>query len=215
MFVALEGPEGGGKTSQARALAADLEAAGYATVFTREPGGTKLGSTIRDVVLPVSSIAISPRSEVFLYCASRAQLVEEVVRPALAEGKVVISDRFGYSTIAYQGYGRGLDVPSISEVVRFATGGLEPDLCLLLDLPVTTGLERKQGLVLSGSPEEWNRFEQEEMAFHQRVRDGYLEMARRDPGRWVVLDAALPFEALHGRIMTVVSALLSGKPAST
>ena len=140
--------------------------------------------------------------------------MSEVVRPALEQGQVVVSDRFGYSTIAYQGYGRGLDVPSISEVVRFATGGLEPDLCILLDLPPKAGLERKQGLVESGSPEEWNRFEQEEIDFHRRVRDGYLEMARRDPSRWVVLDAALPFEVLHGRIMSVVSALLSGKPAS-
>lgn len=212
-FVVLEGPEGGGKTSQAQALAVRLEALGHRVVLTREPGGTQLGSAIRDVVLPVSSTSISPRSEVLLYCASRAQLTEEVVRPALLQGKVVVSDRFGYSTIAYQGYGRGLDVPAVSAVVRFAVGSVEPDLCILLDVAPRAGLERKQSMALSGNPEEWNRFEQEELAFHQRVREGYLEMAKAEPERWIVLDASLPFEVLQDRIMSVVAALLSGKPA--
>jgi dTMP kinase len=207
-FLVLEGPEGGGKTSQTKALAARLTGAGYPTVFTREPGGTQLGTSIRDIVLPATDVSISARSEVLLYCASRAQLIEEVIAPALAQDQVVVSDRFGYSTIAYQGYGRGLNVASVSEVVRFATGGLEPDLCILLDLPPRIGLERKHGLLLSGSVEEWNRFEQEEIAFHQRVREGYLEMARSAPDRWVVLDAALPFAALQDRIMEEVSILL-------
>jgi dTMP kinase len=207
-FLVLEGPEGGGKTSQTKALASRLTGAGYPTVFTREPGGTQLGTSIRDIVLPATDVSISARSEVLLYCASRAQLMEEVIAPALAQDQVVVSDRFGYSTIAYQGYGRGLNVASVSEVVRFATGGLEPDLCILLDLPPRIGLERKHGLLLSGSVEEWNRFEQEEIAFHQRVREGYLEMARSAPDRWVVLDAALPFAALQDRIMEEVSILL-------
>ncbi len=210
-FIVLEGPEGGGKTSQARVLATGLREAGYRTILTREPGGTQLGGAIRDIVLPDSSVAISARAEVLLYCASRAQHVEEVIRPALEQGHVVVSDRFGYSTIAYQGYGRGLDVPTVTDVVRFATGGIEPDLCILLDLPPKDGLERKHGLLLAGNVEEWNRFEREEIAYHQRVREGYLRMARSAPEKWVVLDAGLPFEALRGRIMSVVSALLDRK----
>jgi dTMP kinase len=211
-FVVFEGPEGGGKTSQARALAAALTEAGYPTVLTREPGGTQLGTAIREITLPVSSVSISGRSEVLLYCASRAQLMEEVVSPALEQGQVVVSDRFGYSTIAYQGYGRGLDVDSVSEVVRFATGGIEPDLCILLDLTPEVGLDRKRGLMLAGSADEWNRFEEEEFAFHSRVRRGYLEMAgKARAGSWVVLDASLPFEALQARIMEEVSAMLESK----
>jgi dTMP kinase len=210
-FIVLEGPEGGGKTSQTRILAARLTSAGYPTVYTREPGGTQLGTTIRDIVLPATDIPISAHSEVLLYCASRAQLLKEVVRPALEQGQVVVSDRYGYSTVAYQGYGRELNVPSVEGVVRFATGGLEPDICILLDLPPRVGLERKHGLLLAGSVEEWNRFEQEEIAFHQRVREGYLAMARSDPARWVVLDASLPFEALQDRITAEVFTLLDRK----
>ena len=210
-FIVLEGPEGGGKTSQAKALAARLTNAGYPTVFTREPGGTQLGSTIREIVLPANDLRISARSEVLLYCASRAQLLDEVVKPALAQNQVVVSDRYGYSTIAYQGYGRQLDVASVAGVVGFATAGLEPDLCILLDVSPRIGLERKHGLLLAGSTDEWNRFEEEEIAFHQRVREGYLEMARSEPGMWVVLDAALPFESLQDRIMADVSALLDRK----
>lgn len=208
LFLVLEGPEGGGKTSQARALANELGAAGWSAVLTREPGGTELGDAIRGIVLPANAAQISGRSEVLLYCAARAQLVEEVIRPALEQGWVVVSDRFGYSTIAYQGYGRGLDVDTVAAAVRFATSGLEPDLTILLDVPPTLGLERKRGVFLAGGIDEWNRFEQEEIAFHQRVREGYLLMARSDPDRWLVLDASLPFEVLRDRIMERVRALL-------
>lgn len=210
-FVVLEGPEGAGKTSQARALAARLSEAGYPTVLTREPGGTELGKLIRDIVLPSTSVSISPRSEVLLYNASRAQLVEEVVRPALERGQVVVSDRYGYSTIAYQGYGRGLDVEKVASVVSFATDGLEPDLCILLDISPQDGLARKCGALLAGDVEEWNRFEQEEMEFHRRVRGGYLRIAQADPDRWVVLDGSLPFETLQDRIIQEVSSLLDRK----
>lgn len=210
-FLVLEGPEGGGKTSQARVLAAGLSKAGYPTVLTREPGGTELGDAIREVVLPASSISISPRSEALLYSASRAQLVEEVVRPALAQGQVVVSDRFGYSTVAYQGYGRQLGADLVAEVVGFATGDLQPDLCILLDLEPREGIQRKYGAFLAGGSEEWNRFEQEELEFHQRVREAYLGMALADPDRWLVLDASLPFEALQDRIMTEALALLARK----
>jgi len=210
-FVVLEGPEGGGKSSQARALVAGLAAGGYPALLTREPGGTELGDALRQILLPASPIAISARSEVLLYCASRAQLVEEVIRVALDQGQVVVSDRFGYSTLAYQGYGRGLDPRQLEAVVEFATGGLQPDLCLLLDLLPETGLARKHNLLLAGESAEWNRFEEEELAFHQRVREGYIQMARAEPNRWLVLDASLPFETLHDRITHEVSILLDRK----
>ncbi|MGE5620474.1 MAG: dTMP kinase [Sphingomonadaceae bacterium] len=212
-FLVFEGPEGGGKSSQARGLAAKLTEAGYSVVLTREPGGTPLGDAIRQILLPATGVQISPRGEALLYCASRAQLVEDVICPALARGQVVISDRFSYSTIAYQGYARGLDVEALAAVVDFATGGLQPDLCILLDLDPRVGLERKRGAYLAGGIEEWNRFEEEELAFHQRVREGYLQMAKADPGRWLVLDASLPFETLQARIMDAVSILLDRRGA--
>ncbi len=210
-FLVFEGSEGGGKSSQARALADRLTGEGYPVVLTREPGGTALGDAIRQILLPATSVVISPRSEVLLYSASRAQLVEEVIRPSLDQGQVVVSDRFSYSTIAYQGYGRGLGVEPVASVVRFATGSLEPDLIILLDLEPRVGLERKRGDFLAGSTEEWNRFEEEELAFHQRVREGYLAMAKADPERWLVLDASLPFGTLQDRIMETVSILLDRK----
>lgn len=210
-FVVFEGPEGGGKSSQARALATKLADQGYPILLTREPGGTELGNAIREILLSPASISISARSEALLYSASRAQLVEEVVRPALEEGQVVVSDRFSYSTVAYQGYGRGLEVEAVAAVVRFATDNLEPDLCILLDLEPRLGLERKRGVFLAGGVGEWNRFEEEEIAFHQRVREGYLQMAREDPERWLVLEASLPFETVQDRIMEAVSILLDRK----
>ena len=210
-FIVLEGPEGGGKSSQAKALAADLAALGYSTVLTREPGGTRLGDILRDILLPATQVSISPRSEALLYCASRAQLVEDVVRPALDRDCVVVSDRFSYSTLAYQGYGRGLDVEQLETVVKFATGGLEPDLCVLLDVAPEVGLGRKRELFIAGGEKEWNRFEQEELAFHQRVREGYFRMAETEPNRWLVLDASLPFESLRDRIIQEVSILLDRK----
>ena len=213
-FIVLEGPEGGGKTSHARVLAVRLTEAGYPTVLTREPGGTQLGNVIRELVLSTGSASVSARSEALLYCAARAQLVEEVLRPNLEQGQVVVSDRFSYSTIAYQGYGRGLDVNAISSAVSFATGDLEPDLCILLDLPPRVGLERKRGAFLAGGAGEWNRFEEEEISFHERVRDAYLLIAREGGDRWVVFDASLPFQELQDRIVGTVLSLLARKGVS-
>jgi dTMP kinase len=213
-FIVLEGPEGGGKTSHARALALKLTEAGYPTVLTREPGGTELGNIIRELLLATGSAGVSARGEVLLYCAARAQLVEEVLTPNLEQGQVVVSDRFSYSTIAYQGHGRGLDLGAISATVDFATGGLEPDLCFLLDLPPRVGLERKRGVFLTGATEEWNRFEEEEISFHERVRDAYLQMAGEDRERWVLLDASLPFGELQDRIVGAVYSLLARKGVS-
>jgi len=207
-FIVFEGPEGGGKTSQAKALASWLDARGYPTLLTREPGGTELGNQIRQILLPTSTVAITARTETLLYSAARAQLVTEVIRPALEQNQVVVSDRFGHSTLAYQGFGRGLEVATVAAVVEFATGGLKPDLCILMDLEPGLGLERKRGAFLAGGVEEWNRFEEEELSFHRKVRNGYLRMVENDPSAWLVLDASLPFQTLHDRITRAVSILL-------
>jgi dTMP kinase len=210
-FIVFEGPEGSGKSSQARTLASNLGADGYPTVLTREPGGTRLGDALRQLLLPATPAPISARSEALLYCASRAQLVEDVIQPALDGGQVVISDRFGYSTLAYQGYGRGLELKELRAVNEFAVGGLQPDLCVLLDIAPEVGLGRKRSLLQAGNDGEWNRFEEEKLEFHQRVRNGYLEIAASEPERWLVLDASLPFAALQDRIMREVSTLLERK----
>ena len=144
LFITFEGPEGAGKTTQARLLADRLAAAGIQVLLTREPGGTELGNRIRDLVLPASGLPISARAETLLYCVARAQLVEEVLRPALARGEVAIVDRYADSTLAYQAYGRDLDPTDVRAVLDFATNGLRPDLTLLLDLPVDIGLARKE-----------------------------------------------------------------------
>jgi len=211
VFIVFEGPEGSGKSSQAKALAVDLNAAGYSVILTREPGGTILGDALRQLLLASAPIQISARSEALLYCASRAQLVEEIIKPALAKRQVVVSDRFGYSTLAYQGYGRGLDLRELESVVAFATNGLKPDLCILLDVAPEVGLGRKRGLLAAGEVGEWNRFEEEELAFHQRVRRGYLEIVSAEPEKWLVLDASLPFDELHDRIMREATILLDRK----
>jgi dTMP kinase len=205
-FITLEGPEGAGKSTQARQLAQSLVKQGRDVLLTREPGGTELGDRVRDLVLPDSGLPISRRAETLLYCVARAQLVEQVLRPALAAGRVVIVDRYADSTLAYQAYGRGLEPPGVRAVLDFATGGLKPDLTILLDLPVEVGLSRKRAQSAGGSVEDWNRFEAEDRAFHERVRQGYLELARQDPARWRVLDARLPAAALQDEIFRVVAA---------
>jgi dTMP kinase len=185
MFITLEGPEGSGKTSQLPALAEFLRQEGYAVLVTREPGGTSVGDQIREVLMNLKNVAIVPRTEILLFQAARAQHVEEKIRPALAEGKIVICDRFGDSTLAYQGYGHQTDLKTLRGLIHFATDGLTPDLTLLLDVPVKDGIARKLD---NGS--EWNRLDAFAEAFHGRVRQGYLTMAQQDPDRWVLIDAA-------------------------
>ena len=185
MFITLEGPEGSGKTSQIPALEAFICARGYDVVVTREPGGTDVGDQIRDVLMNLKNVSIVPRTEILLFQAARAQHVEEVIRPALAAGKVVICDRFGDSTLAYQGYGHQTDLDTLSYLVNYATGGLRPDLTLLLDIPIKDGMKRKVD-----NDSEWNRLDAYAEAFHCRVRQGYLTLAESDPERWVIIDAA-------------------------
>jgi len=183
LFITFEGGEGCGKSTQARLLLRKLEQQGIPTILTHEPGGTALGNEIRILLKRKQGSSISPQAELFLFAASRVQLVAELVRPALQEGKVVICDRFTYSTIVYQGYGRGLDLATVSVVNTMATGNLNPDLTILLDMPSEQGLERRRSSK--------DRFELEDLSFHHRVREGYLKMATAEPDRWLLIDASL------------------------
>ena len=203
MFITLEGPEGSGKTTQIRLLAEWLRQQGYQVVLTREPGGTAIGDQIRDVLHDLDNTAMNARTEILLYSASRAQHVAQLIRPSLAAGKIIISDRYADSTLAYQGYGRGLDLEMLETITAFATGDLAPDLTLYLDIVAKEGLQRRQ---LGGG--EWNRLDAEALEFHQRVRSGYLEMVKQEPERWVVLDAARSVEEVQAEIRAVVQTYL-------
>jgi len=204
MFITLEGPEGSGKTSQIPALNAFICARGYDVLVTREPGGTDVGDQIREVLMNLKNISIVPRTEILLFQAARAQHVEEVIRPALAAGKIVICDRFGDSTLAYQGYGHQTDLETLKYLVNYATGGLRPDLTLLLDIPVKDGLKRKVD-----NASEWNRLDAYAEAFHRRVRQGYLTLAEEDPERWAVIDATQSKEQVQ---KSMQQAVLDGLP---
>ena len=184
MFITLEGPEGSGKTSQLPALAAYLRAAGYEVLVTREPGGTAVGDQIREILMNLQNVSIIPRTEILLFLAARAQHVDEVIRPALAAGKVVLCDRFGDSTLAYQGFGHKTDLETLQALLDFSTGGLKPDLTLLVDVPVEVGMARKRD-----NSSEWNRLDAYALAFHERVRQGYFALAEAEPERWMIIDA--------------------------
>ena len=200
LFITFEGGEGCGKSTQARILWKKLCQRNVLAILTREPGGTILGAEIRKALKKEREISISPEAELLLFAASRAQLISEVIRPALEEGKVVICDRFGYSTIAYQGYGRGLSLNTIEMVNSLATQNLKPDIVVLLDLLSEEGLARKQDLRDS--------FELEELSFHRRVREGYLKAAATEPDRWLVIDASLPRRIIAKIVWGKVSPLL-------
>ncbi len=201
-FITFEGPEGCGKTTQARRLAATLAARGVPVLLTREPGGTPIAEQIRQVLLRPDNDAMLPPTEALLYLAARAQHTGEVIRPALAAGTTVICDRYTDSTLAYQGYGHGLPLAELARMDDFATGGLRPDLTIYLDLPVAVGLARKQGA-------EWNRLEEQTLAFHERVRAGYQALIARAPARYLVLDAQRPVDELAMVVASVVTERLS------
>jgi len=198
-FVTFEGPDGSGKSTQIQWLAEHLKGLGQSVLLTREPGGTAISEQIRDVLHDLRNRAMRPQTEILLYSAARAQLVGEVIRPALAEGAIVLCDRYADSTLAYQGYGHGLDLDTLRRVTSFATGGLRPDLTLLFDLDPAEGLRRRQSGGL-----EWNRLDDYDLAFHQRVRDGYHALAKAEPDRWVVLDAAQDRDQLQTEVRRVV-----------
>ncbi len=203
MFITLEGPEGSGKTSQLPPLVEYLREQGYSVFPTREPGGTSIGEQIRGVIHDLKNVEMHPRTETLLYQAARAQIVEEVFKPRLAGGEIVISDRYYDSTIAYQGYGHQQDLGQVRTLVRYATGGLVPDLTILLDLDVETGLRRK-----SQNGSEWNRLDAYTLEFHQRVRRGYLEMVKAEPNRWIVVDAGREWQRVQDELRKVVLARL-------
>ena len=186
-FITFEGGDGCGKTTQIRAVENYLRERNRAYVVTREPGGTKLGKSIRKVLLEVGDEAIAPTTELFLYLADRAQHVQQVIRPAIRAGSIVLCDRFTDSTLAYQGYGRGIEIEWLRRLNDTASSGLRPDLTLLLDCPAAVGLRRTQ-TQRAWPPED--RFEREEIAFHERVRNGFLELAHAEPERFRIVDAA-------------------------
>lgn len=206
-FITLEGIEGCGKTTQARLLADWLRERGEQVVTTREPGGCRIADRLRAVLLDPAYSEITPDTELLLYAAARAQHVAEVIRPALASGRTVLCDRFIDATLAYQGYARGLDLGRIDQLNRFATGDTRPDLTLLLDYPAELGLlrARQRNETTSGTSE--GRFEAEELAFHQRVRDGYLQLARSNP-RLVVIDGRGSVSEVQQRLTAAVEASL-------
>ena len=195
-FIAFEGPEGAGKSTQIELLVARLQSAGVDAVRTREPGGTACGDRVRDVILD-PSLEVSPLAEFLLYSASRAQLVHEVIAPALAAGRTVISDRFAGASLAYQGHGRGIDTTFIRELTQRVTGGVAPDLTVLLDVDVAVGLERvsRRG--------ERDRLERADHAFHARVRSGFGEIAMNEPS-WQLLDGAVDEGALAEQVWRLV-----------
>jgi dTMP kinase len=198
-FITVEGPEGSGKTTQVAGLAEFLRTRDYSILTTREPGGTPIGDEIRSVLMGLKNTEMKPRTEILLFQASRAQLVEQVILPHLEKGYVVISDRYADSTLAYQGYGyQQFSVDELRPLISFATGGLIPDLTVLLDIEVELGLERrmKQG--------GWNRLDAYDCSFHQRVREGFLEMARADPRRWLIIDASRTLEVVQADIRRAV-----------
>ena len=200
LFVTFEGPEGCGKTSQISLLAAYLRDQGYDVLTTREPGGTPVSERVRAIVLDPSHTDMEPTTEFLLFSAARAQHVAEVIRPHLERGGVVLCDRFADSSLAYQGYGYGLDLEVRRAITHFATGGLVPDLTLFLDLPVEAGLRRKAG----GRGDAWNRMEQKQLAYHERVRAGYLAMAAAEPDRWVTIDATGDIQVVQDAIREAI-----------
>jgi dTMP kinase len=208
LFITFEGPDGSGKTTQIELLAEHLRSLEYDVLVTREPGGTHVGDQIRDVVHWIENTDMTPETEFLLYSASRAQLVRRVLQPHLARGGIVLCDRFSDSSMAYQGYGRELDLNVVRVITQFATGGLMPDLTIYLDLPVEVGIERKQ-LAHSAQAGEWNRLDQENLDFHQRVHQGYLKMAQADPERWLVIDATQSVEDMQAAIQARLQTLLS------
>ncbi len=184
MFITFEGPEGSGKTTQYRRTVAALEAAGYDVVATREPGGTPIAEQVRDVLLNrPENTDMTGEAEALLFSAARAQHVRRLIRPALEAGKLVLCDRFYDSTLAYQGYGHGLNLAALKQITTFATGGLVPDITIYLDCPPEVGLQRKT------EQAEWNRLDGMSLAFHQRVYEGFRSLIQEEPGRWVAVDA--------------------------
>lgn len=201
LFITFEGGEGSGKSVQARALYRRLSKLAIPVVLTCEPGGTPLGKKLSRWLKWTKDTDITPLTELLLFNAARTQSVTEVIMPNLGNGRIVISDRYAASTTAYQGYGRGLDLATVKNINNIAIQGINPDLTVLLDIPVEAGLARKKA-------KRQDRFEQEELAFHHRVREGYLKLAATDPERWLIIDATQSKDKIAEIIWQRVSQLL-------
>ena len=201
-FISFEGPDGSGKTGQLDILANELTDAGYPILYTREPGGTSIGDQIRATLLDLKNTSMIDRAEALLYQAARAQLVDEVIKPHMAKGGIVLSDRYADSTLAYQGYGHQNAIESLQGIIQYATGGLKPDLTILLDIEPEIGLQRRME---AGG---FDRLDAYDIDFHHRVRDGYLDMAAADPQRWVIVDAAQTFDQVQEELRSILFKIL-------
>ena len=216
-LISFEGGDGSGKSTQLELLAGYLSKQGISCLSTREPGATNLGKMLRKVLLELRDEPISPETELFLYLADRAQHVQEVIEPAMANGKLVLCDRFTDSTLAYQGYGRGVDLDVLSRMNAIASRGVVPDLTFLLDCPVEVGLSRTQTRSSRRVPraaaktKAEDRFERESALFHEHVRRGFLELAQADPARIVVIDASHSVETIQQEIVMIVEQKLKGR----
>jgi dTMP kinase len=218
LFITFEGGEGSGKTTHAHLLHQHLRDEGYAVVLTREPGGTRISDEVRRILLDPDNTDILPRTEILLFSAARAQLTEEFIRPHLDKGRIVICDRYADSTMAYQGYGLGLDLELLSAITDFATGGLKPDLTLYLDIPVEIGLKRRLSAIESPGfsiPEtqlalfnKWDRLDRKEVQYHRRVQRGYEELMRAEPQRWHRIDASRPLDQVQADVVKEVHSVL-------
>ena len=207
MFIAFEGLDGSGKTTQVALLSDFLRARGHTVYTTREPGGTPIGERIRAVLHDLRHAEMHPHTELLLYAASRAQLVAQEIRPRLARGEVVISDRFSDSTLAYQGYGRGLPLATLRTILDFATGGLRPDLVVYLEIAPEEGLRRNREAAADGA--EWNRMDAQTADFYRRVAAGYRALREADPARWANVDASASVDAVQERVREIVLARLA------
>lgn len=222
LFVTFEGPEGSGKSTQARLLYERMSEGGYPVILVREPGGTRISDMIRRIVLDLHNTEMLPMTETLLFSAARAQLVHEVIRPYLEHNGIVLCDRYADSTYAYQGFGLGRDLADLRVLTNMATGGLQPDVTVYLDLSAEEGLERKfhargrmRGQTPTSLPDgrtptpvEWNRLDARELAFHQRVEQGYRQLIAESPERWRVIDARQPVEAISLQVFDLIEATL-------
>lgn len=201
LFVTFEGPEGSGKTTQIKKAGDYLRRKNISFIITKEPGGTKLGNELRNLLLNKSSLKIAGKSELLLFAAARAQHVEETIMPALDDGKVVLCDRYSDATVAYQGFGRGLEIGEVRWINNFSSQFLQPDLTLFFDLPVDVGLKRAMSRIskIAGSSVE-DRFEREDLQFHVRVREGYLALIKSEPERFRIIDALRGIPEVHREV---------------
>jgi dTMP kinase len=209
-FITFEGIDGSGKSTQVRMLASVLRLRGMDVVQTREPGGTPLGARLREALLDAQE-QVDPLAELLLYAADRAQHVRVLLSPALAAGRVVLSDRYADATVAYQGAGRGFEPSLVNEVIALATGGLKPDLTLLFDLSVAESNERSRQRTTTSGGAPSDRLELETENFHMRVRDAYLQIAAAEPERVRIVDASLSVEEIHAHVLEIVAPFLEGR----